>query len=262
MSDVAFWPRTFLDEVEQAPVGASPTLWSLGGPSFLYRTVETTIWIDPYFGGTPDYFAPGTYRTCAIPIDPEAIGLADVVISTHCHIDHCHPGTILPILANTDARCVAPATSARLMREWGVAESRLREVAPGDEHSAGDVRISVYGARDPGEPGAVTYVLEAGGTTLFVSGDTAGCETLREVGATRAPDYALLAFGRTWYMDEEQLIEAAKDLDPGTLIPFHWDLWRNHTGDIVRLVEIYHREQPAFDLKVMLIGDSVAITPR
>jgi L-ascorbate metabolism protein UlaG (beta-lactamase superfamily) len=72
----------------------------------------------------------------------------------------------------------------------------------------------------------------------------------------------LLAFGRTWYMNEEQLIEAARDLDPGTLLPFHWDFWRNHTGDIVRLVEIYHREQPPFELKVMLIGDSVSITAR
>lgn len=63
-------------------------------------------------------------------------------------------------------------------------------------------------------------------------------------------------------MDEEELLEAAKDLDPGTLIPFHWDLWRNHTGDIVRLLELYHREQPPFALKVMLIGDSVALTPR
>jgi L-ascorbate 6-phosphate lactonase len=262
LADVPFWSRAFLDEVEQTPVGPSPTLWSLGGPGFVYRSATTTIWIDPYLGGTPDHFAPGTYRTCAVPVDPEAIRRADIVISTHDHIDHCHRETVLPILANTDARCVAPATSAKLMREWGVPESRLHEVSPGDELDAGDVRISVYGARDPGEPGAVTFMLEAGGTTLFVSGDTAGCAALRELGATRPPDYALLAFGRTWYMDEAELIEAARDLNPGTLIPFHWDFWRKHTGDLVRLFEIYHREQPPFELKLMLIGESVAIAPR
>jgi L-ascorbate 6-phosphate lactonase len=261
-SDVAFWSRAFLDEVEQTPVGPSPMLWCLGGTSFVYRTATTTIWIDPYLGGTPDHFAPGNYRTCAVPVDPDEIRTADVVISTHCHVDHCHRATVLPILANTDAQCVAPATSAEVMRGWGVAEPRLREVAPGDDLNVGDVRISVYGAHDPGEPGAVTYVLEARGTTLFVSGDTAGGEVLREVGASRSPDYALLAFGRTWYMDEQQIIDAARDLDPAVLIPFHWDLWRHQTGDIARLVEIYCREQPPFELKVMLIGDSVAITAR
>jgi len=105
-------------------------------------------------------------------------------------------------------------------------------------------------------------VLEAGGTTLFVSGDTFSCAALREVGVSRSPDFALLAFGRMWYMDEQQLIDAARELDPGVLIPFHWDIWRNQSGDIVRLVEIYCRERPPFELKVMLIGDSVAITPR
>ena len=114
----------------------------------------------------------------------------------------------MPILANTNAFCVAPRTSAKLMREWGVVDDRLREVQPGDAVEVGDVRISVHGAADPGEPGAVTYVLSSGGTTLFVSGDTAGCPALAEVGASR-PDYALLAFGRTWYMSEEEMLAAA-----------------------------------------------------
>jgi L-ascorbate metabolism protein UlaG (beta-lactamase superfamily) len=123
-----------------------------------------------------------------------------------------------------------------------------------------DVQISVHGARDPGEPEAVTYIVESAGVRLFVSGDTAGCPALVEIGARRDVDFALLAFGRTWYMNEEQLIAAARDLAPATLLPFHWDFWRNHTGDIVRLLEIYHRESPPFDLKILLIGDSLTLS--
>jgi L-ascorbate metabolism protein UlaG (beta-lactamase superfamily) len=63
-------------------------------------------------------------------------------------------------------------------------------------------------------------------------------------------------------MNEEQLIGAARDLSPGTLLPFHWEFWRNHTGDIVRLVEIYLRERPPFELKIILVGDSVTLTKR
>jgi L-ascorbate 6-phosphate lactonase len=260
MSDITYWPRTFLDEIEQAEVGENPTLWSLGGPSFLYRTAETTIWIDPYFGGTPDDSVPGAYRATAIPIDPETIRKADLVISTHDHIDHCHEGTVMPILANTAAGCMGPRSSAKLMREWGVPEERLRELAAGDSVSVGDVEISVHGADDPGEPEAVTYLLKSGGVTLFVSGDTHGCPELERVGSENKVDYGLLAFGRTWYMNEEQMIAAARTLAPTTLLPFHWDFWRNHTGDIVRLLEIYGRERPPFDLRVLLIGDSLALS--
>jgi L-ascorbate 6-phosphate lactonase len=262
MRDVAYWPRTFLDEIEKAEIGPSPVLWSLGGPSFLYRTASTNIWIDPYFGGTPDDAVPDAYRAPAIPIDPAEVRAADVVISTHDHVDHCHEGTVMPILANTSAICVAPSSSATLMRQWGVPDDRLREVAAGDRLRVGDVGLWVYGANDPGEPEAVTYVLESAGTRLFVSGDTAGCPELAEIGARRDLDYALLAFGRTWYMSEEQMIAAARDLAPATMLPFHWDFWRNHTGDIVRLLEIYFRERPPYDLKVLLIGDSLTLTSR
>jgi L-ascorbate 6-phosphate lactonase len=261
MRDVSYWPRTFLDEVEGARVGPAPTLWSLGGPSFLYRSAATTIWIDPYFGGTPDDAVADAYRATAIPIKPDEIRAADIVISTHAHVDHCHEGTVMPILANTQAFCVAPSTSAALMREWGVPDQRLREVGPGDEVEFSDVHISVYGASDPGEPGAVTYVISCEGAALFVSGDTAGCPALAEVGATQ-PDYALLAFGRTWYMSEEEMLAAARDLAPGTLLPFHWEFWRNHTGDIAHLLELYHRERPSFAVKVLQIGDSLPLSPR
>ena len=49
MRDVAYWPKTFLDEVETRTIDKGVQFWSLGGPSFLYRTPQTTIWIDPYF---------------------------------------------------------------------------------------------------------------------------------------------------------------------------------------------------------------------
>jgi L-ascorbate 6-phosphate lactonase len=262
MRDVAYWPRTFLDELEQFPVRGDPVLWALGGPSFLYRTAETSIWIDPYFGGTPDDAVAGAYRATSIPIDPAEIRKADIVISTHDHVDHCHEATVMPIISNTDGICVAPRSSAKLMRAWGVSQTRLREVAAGESFRVRDVEISVEVAYDANEPDAVAYVLESSGVTLFVSGDTSLGPALGELGARRNLDFALLAFGRTWYMNEEQLIEAARALSPRTLLPFHWEFWRNHTGDIVRLVEIYHREQPPFELKIILVGDSVTLTKR
>jgi L-ascorbate 6-phosphate lactonase len=257
MRDVAYWPKTFLDEIESAEVTGPALLRALGGPSFLYRTPQTAIWIDPYFYGTPDDAVPDAYRATAIPVKPDEVRLADVVISTHDHVDHCHEGTVVPILSNTRAFCVAPASSARRMRSWGIADDRIREVKPGDVVTHNDVTIAVHPGYDPGEPEAVTYTLSAGGARLFVSGDTSDGPGLAEIGASDPPAYALLAFGRTWYMNEEEMLRIARKLRPGTLLPFHWEFWRNHTGDIAKLFETYYHERPGFDIKILLIGDSL-----
>lgn len=259
MGHETYWSEAFLEEICAPLTGDEPVLRSLGGPSFLYRTQRSSVWIDPYLSGTPDDAVPDAYRALAIPVDPRRIRMADVVISTHDHLDHCDPDTLLPIVAQTDAICVGPSSSARLMREWGIPDERIREVAPGDRLVLDDVELDVWGSHDPGEPHAVTYVLRAGGVSLFVSGDTWRGETLPQVGAAYELDYALLAFGRTWYMGEQEMLVAASELGPRTLLPFHWDLWRNHTGDIVGLCEAYFRDRPGFGLELLAIGDALPL---
>lgn len=262
MSDIAYWPSTFLNEITAPLQTPAPVLRALGGPSFVYRTPTTTIWIDPYFSGTPDDAVADAYRAPAIPVDPHGIRLADAVISTHDHVDHCDRNTLLPIVAQTGATCIGPRSSAALMREWGIVDERVTEVSPDDRIAVGDVEIDVWPSHDPGEPHAVTYVLRSHGVSLFVSGDTWRGPALEAVGAAYELDYGLLAFGRTWYMDEEQMLTAAEELGVGTLLPFHWEFWRNHTGDPVRLCELYFARRQPFALKLLLIGDGLELRPR
>ena len=252
MRDVAYWPRTFLDEIEQARVGSSPVLWALGGPSFLYRTSRTSIWIDPYLGGTPDDAVADAYRACAIPVKPDEIRTADIVISTHDHVDHCHEGTVMPILANTDERfCVAPATSAKLMREWGVAPERLEEVGPGESFRFTETSRSPFTA--PRTP--ASRVRSPMSSTPAGRGSSCPAIQPALLRLQRLDPVALTfrfspSVGRgTW--TRTRVLAAARDLSPGTLFsPFHWEFWRNHTGDIVRLVQLHQQERLPFELKV------------
>jgi L-ascorbate metabolism protein UlaG (beta-lactamase superfamily) len=257
MRDVAYWSISFLNEVEANRPAQGIFLQALGGPSFVYRTPETTIWIDPYLSGTPDSMS-DTYKATPIPINPEEIKFGDIIISTHSHIDHCHAGTILPILKNTQAFCVGPQSSVNRLKGEGVPADRMREVKVGDHFQFRDVELFVYPSYDAFEPGAVTMVLASGGVNLFVSGDTSNGPALGEIARAHPLDYALLAFGRTWYMSEPDMLATARVLNPKTLLPFHWDFWRNHTGNIANLFEHYYRDRPPFDLRILLIGDSIA----
>ena len=87
---------------------------------------------------------PDAYRAVPISIKPDEVRAGDIIFSTHDHVDHCHDGSLLPILANTDAFCIAPASSARLMRDFGIPDGRIREVAPGDSIDFRDLNIRVY----------------------------------------------------------------------------------------------------------------------
>ena len=260
VEDTLHWSGAFLDEVLDELPGPGAHLRALGGPSFLYRTAQACLWLDPFFGGTPIDAVKDAYRAPAIPLDPTEIRVADAVFSTHDHLDHCHEESVMPIVANTEAVAIAPESSARLMRGWGLPEDRLRVVAAGDRFELGDVEVFVYPSYDPNEPHAVTYVFETDGSSLFVSGDTWRGPALAEIGERHSLTHALLAFGRTWYMTVDDFMLAARDLAPQTLLPFHWEFWRNHTGDVGELFHAYYSDKPSFDIKMLLIGDSLALT--
>jgi L-ascorbate 6-phosphate lactonase len=261
MRDESYWSKHFLEEVESFQFQRGITVWSLGSPSFIYRSPQSTIYIDPYFGPTPpeaETLYPGVYRVTAVPIYPPEITRVDVVISTHDHTDHCHEPTLLAFQAHTSAMFIAPETSTNRMLKGGIEGDRIKTVRPGDEFGIKDVQVKVFDSHDPDAPGAVTYLLTADGVTLFVSGDTRDGPTLAEIGNQNQVDVALLAFGsRRLYLTYDKLVEAARRLKPKLLLPFHWEVWRGETGDPLALGKMVALDPPPFDLKLLQIGDRI-----
>jgi len=259
MRDSGYWSKQFLNEVEAYKVETGIALSSLGSPSFFYQSPQARIYIDPYLGPTPpeaETLYPGVYRATAVPICPEEIRKVDAVISTHDHTDHCHEPTLQALQRNTEAQFIAPETSTAKMLTYGVSRNRILTVHPGEEFTVKDVQIKVFDSHDPDAPGAVTYLLISQGVTLFVSGDTRYGPTLDKIGNEFQVDLALLAFGsKRLYMTYDQLLEAAHRLKPKVLLPFHWEVWRGETGDVLNLGKSIGANPVPFDVKLLQIGD-------
>ncbi|GAB3682896.1 MBL fold metallo-hydrolase [Salinarchaeum chitinilyticum] len=272
------WGDWLVREIEAAdPDGLAA--WYLGCNGFVVKAGDgTTIWIDPYVGlGDP----PRTVRMIPVPFDPGDVEAADAILATHEHTDHVHGPSQAPILEQTDAAMYAPDDSLAVAREeenwqtdYDVEDQQFVEIEEGDEFEIGDVTVHVEHANDADATHPVAYVVEFGDATLFHGGDTKPSERFTEIGETYDVDLGILAFGtigniddketgapnRTkWYNTENEIVEAASDLQFDRLLPSHWDMWRGLTSD----PKVLHHHAKSFayprDLEIVEIGDRVDV---
>ena len=268
------------DWLPRAVEDASPegiALWYLGCNGFVLKASDgTTLFVDPYVGlGDP----PRTIRMIPVPFDPEDVTEADAVFATHEHTDHVHGPSQAPILERTGATFYAPDDSLVVAREeesWAenhaIDDHQFHEVREGNTVEVGGFSVHVEPAHDPDATHPVSYVFEHDGRTVFHGGDTKPTDEFADIGEQYDIDLGILAFGtvgnipdketrepkRTrWYNDENQVIEAANDLQFDRLLPSHWDMWKGLTGDPTVLH--HHAKSFAFPerLDIVEIGDRV-----
>ncbi len=271
------WGDWLVREIADAePDGVA--LWYLGCNGFALTDGETTLFIDPYLGtGDP----PRTVRMIPIPFDPTDVSRADAIFATHEHSDHVHGPSQAPILEHTGANFYAPADSLAVAREderwtdeWDITDDQFNEVSEGDTVEIGDFTVSVETAYDPDATQPVSYVIEHPAGTFFHGGDTKPDDTLESIGENYDIDLGALAFGsvgtipdkqtgeptRTrWYSDENQLIEAAGQLQIDRLLPTHWDMWKNLTADPTALHSHARSHEYPTSLEIVEIGDRIAL---
>ena len=266
------WGDWLLADVESADPD-TVACWYLGCNGFVLKSSGgTTVFIDPYLGtGDP----PRTVRMVPIPFDPTDVESADAILATHEHSDHVDGPSQAPILESTGAAFYGPEASVAVtdaqawQEQWSVDDSQLRTVAVGETFDVGDLTVNVEPANDPDAEEPVAYVIEHG-TGTFVHGGDARPGAFEDVGEAYDIDIGALAFGTAgmipdketrepkytkWYNDENQIIEAARQLQLDTLVPTHWDMWKGLTADPTAL----HSHASSFDyprgIDVIEIGD-------
>jgi L-ascorbate 6-phosphate lactonase len=254
------WDESFLKQVEGQTIGQGVLIWALSGPSFAIRTPRAMLYIDPFLG-IPSWAELPLHRATSVPLDPARVSLADAVVISHDHYDHCHKETLQALAAHTAAQFYGPTSVAKLMAEYGVPAGRIHALKPGDQFTLQDATITVWPGYDKGEPLAVCYLIEAGGVRILFTGDSSAGPAFDEIAAQGDLDIAMLSFGRTWYMSEAELLDAAARLRCKLLLPYHWELWYGHTGNPVELGRLAERRQVPFGVELLLVGENVHYLP-
>lgn len=255
------WGDILLSEIERFEVKRGKVaFWFLSDSCFVIKTPGQIIYTDPFFGGSfPEH---GVMRMTCLPLEPNLIKKADIVLCTHEHADHCHRESLLPFLSNTKATFVAPKPAANLMREWDFSKDRIKEVKSGDKVSFGDVTIYATDTNDPTSDGAVTYVIQSGGVTLFHTGDSWYFDGFLKIGKLFNIDVAFINFGfnppgKQWYLTPSDFLRTARELRAKKAVPMHWDIWRVTYLDPIVLKDFLKHEPSRIDVLIMRMGDRV-----
>jgi len=219
-----------------APQKVPQYVW-LGHSSILMRQAAVTIAVDPVVGECVSPVPMLMHRFQAPPVALAEFPAVDVVLITHSHYDHLEEPTV-QALAARGSRFVCPLGVGEILRGWGIAADRIREIdwwereelARGLSVTAVPGRhMSGRGLTDQNKTLWCGYYIAGPGGTTYCSGDTSWgrhFEMIRD--RLPAPDVAFIENGQyneRWkdvHMFPEQTALAAKTVRAGRFVPIHW----------------------------------------
>ena len=168
-------------------------LWWLGQAGFLVAWEGRHLLLDPYLSDSltrkyADTDKPHE-RMTELVVEPERLGLVDVVTSSHAHTDHLDPDTLRALVAaRPDVEIVAPEAHRDLVAERaGVARERPLGLDDGETVDAGGFSFTAVPAaheeieRDAqGRMRCLGYVVRCGPFALYHAGDTIAYDGMAE----------------------------------------------------------------------------------
>jgi L-ascorbate metabolism protein UlaG (beta-lactamase superfamily) len=181
--------ESFLADVRRVLAERGAGVWWLGQSGFLVAQNGRALISDPYLSDSLTRKYAGTakphVRMTERVVDPAALGalgVIDVITSSHQHTDHFDAETLRPLLsANPQARLVLPAAIGEfaIERLGPEAAARLVELDEGQSARVGELEFhGIAAAHNTVERDALGrcrflgYVVEWAGLTFYHSGDT------------------------------------------------------------------------------------------
>ncbi|WP_290056617.1 MBL fold metallo-hydrolase [Amycolatopsis solani] len=193
---------------------------------------DLRILTDPWFTEKATYHQG---ERVAVPVS--ALGRLDAVVISHEHYDHCDLDALLAGGLDPATPLVGPGTVTAIAKAKGF--TTLHTVEAWESARVGDLTVTAT----PGQHGVheVTFVLQAGGRTLFFGGDSLRVPELDQIPDRLGPvDLTILPTNGLCIrpanlaqvvMNAEQAAELTAVLRPTLAIPHHYAFHSGYLGD-------------------------------
>lgn len=191
---------------------------------------DLRILTDPWFTQTATYLHGET-----VALDVAAIGAVDALVISHEHYDHCDLDALVAGGFDLATPLVGPGTVTAIAANKGF--TTLHTIEAWESATIGALTVTAT----PGKHGVheVTFVLQAGGRTVFFGGDSLRVPELDEIPARFGKiDLAILPVNGLCVrqadmmqvvMDAEAAAALTAVLDPTVAVPHHYSF---HSGQL------------------------------
>ena len=208
----------------------------LGHSTVLLKVMDEFWLLDPVFGERASPFSfMGPKRFHQPPISLEALPPIDRVLISHNHYDHLDKASIKQLAAKTKNFYVPLGVEADL-EAWGIEKSKITSFDWWDETRTSNSLVaftptqhfSGRGLADGNQTLWGSWVIQAGDSRIYFSGDSGYFSGFKEIGQKYGPfDLTLIetgAYDKDWahiHMTPEQSVQAHLDLQGKTMVPIH-----------------------------------------
>lgn len=236
----------------------------VGGPTLSFTYAGLSFLTDPTFDEPGEY--PGAvtlYKLVGPAVSAAGLGPVDVILLSHDqHADNLDTSG-RALLADVPLVVGTEESAERIPSVTGL--------APWQQHRVGGVTVTAVPALHGPEGcegliGTVTgFVLEAEGEpTVYVSGDNASVDVVREIAARFAAiEIAVLFVGAAnvgWFGDVDltlnarTALDAARVLGDATIVPVHAEGWFHFSETRERLIGMFEHAEQRKRLRVLTPG--------
>ena len=190
----------------------------LGHASFALQINEHQILIDPFLNDNP---------TAAVTAENVE---ADFIVVSHGHGDHI--GDTVAIAKRTGATVISNFEITNWLVQQGIAEDKVhpQHIGGGFTYPFGYLKLTIahHGSGLPdgsygGNPAGLLFTTPDGNKIYFAcdTGLFYGMKLIGEEGI----DLAVLPIGDNFTMGPDDALRAVKLIEPGVVIPVHYDTW-------------------------------------
>jgi L-ascorbate 6-phosphate lactonase len=217
----------------------SVAIFWLGQAGFVLKGPSgEVVYIDPYLTNAGENLR-NLRRIMPEIMAPEEVE-ADLLITTHHHLDHLDPEAV-PIIAKQKTGLVfaGPPACAEVFRSLSVPEERIWTLSPGDQRRLGSVELLAVDADHAEQaPDAIGVIVNFDGIRIYHTGDTCLRPDIVQPIASLSIDVVIPCInGTSGNMNAEEAAQVVDMLRARVAMPCHHWLFVRQGGDPRAFVE-------------------------